>query len=144
MPRTTKIMSSADLEATETITDLQVELQTSNALVKEIKSENDDLRRQLESANAFLKANLQRHADWKVAWKIERDLLSMREKKLENAEVKWKAKLEDLRKESDELERKNVWSRNGAKVHGGVELDRFKEIVAEHDSKTEVLTNEVS
>lgn len=140
-------MSSAELEATETITELQIELQHVNGLVNEIKSENEELRQQLESANAFSKANQQRHAEWKAAWKVEREVLLLREKQLEKDEAKWRAKLDGLRKESDELERRKFMNNievEGAKVHGGVGLELLKDIESEHASKTEALINEVS
>ena len=131
---------------TEEIYDLEIKLQTANGMVNEIKSENEELRRQNEMANAFSKANQQRHAEWKAAWKVEREVLSMREKQLEKDEAKWKVKLEDLRKEANELETKKLLNNiEGAKVHhGGVGLALLKDIETEHDSKTEALINEVS
>jgi hypothetical protein len=60
---------------------------------------------------------------------------------LEKDEAKWKVKLEDLRKEANELEAKKI---EGAKVQGGVGLTLLKDIENEYNSKTEALINEVS
>ncbi|KAL7431057.1 hypothetical protein ACHAXH_001426, partial [Discostella pseudostelligera] len=134
-----------ELEATETVTELQIELRDANGLVNEIKSENEELRQHLESANAFSKANQQRHAEWKAAWKVEREVLLLREKQLEKDEAEWKAKLDDLRKESGELERRKFMNNiEGAKVHGSVGLELLKDLETEHASKTEALINEAS
>jgi DNA repair exonuclease SbcCD ATPase subunit len=134
--------ASTTIMTDETITELQIELKSAVALASEIKSENDDLKRQLESANAFSNANLQRHAEWKEVWKKEREAVSMREKQLEREEAKWKAKLEDRRKEMDEMDMKIMLSKD-AGVGGAGLLDLVKEIQAEHAKKTERLINEV-
>lgn len=134
---------STDLEATQTITELQIDLQNTIAFANEIKLENVDLKKQLESANSFSKANLQRHAVWKEAWKKEREIVSKRENQLERNEATWKAKLEQQRKEWDELERRKILNSEG-KVGGGSGLDVLKEIQVEYTSKTERLANEVS
>ena len=136
--------ASSRLVLDETITELQIEMKSGVALAGEIKSENDDMKRQLESANAFSNANLQRHAEWKEVWKKEREVVLMREKQLERDEAKWKTKLEEWKKEMDEMDRKRMNS-NGAGVGGGAGLlDVVNEIQVEHANKTEKLTNEVS
>jgi hypothetical protein len=136
--------ASSRLVLDETITELQIEMKSAVALAGEIKSENDDMKRQLESANAFSNANLQRHAEWKEVWKKEREVVLMREKQLERDEAKWKTKLEERRKEMDEMDKKKMNS-NGAGVGGGAGfLDLVNEIQVEHANKTEKLTNEVS
>lgn len=138
-------MASTDFVSTEIITDLQIELQNANVLTNEIKSENEELKRQLESANAFSKANQQRHIEWKAAWKVEREALSIREKRLEKDEANWKAKLEDLRRESEELEGRKLLKIEGAKVLGaGVGMNLLKDIDEENACRTEALANEVS
>jgi len=134
--------ASTTIMADETITELQIELKSAVALASEIKSENDDLKRQLELANAFSNANLQRHAEWKEVWKKEREALSMREKQLEREEAKWKARLEDRRKEMDEMDMKMINS-NYVGVGGAGLSDLVKEIQVEHAKKTEGLINEV-
>ena len=131
-----------DLDATHTITELQIGLQNTIALANDIKAENVDLKKQLDSANAFSKANLQRHSDWKEAWKKEREVVSMREKQLEQNEMKWKARLEDSRNELKELERKKLLLNSECSIDG-VSLDLLKDVHAEHDSKVQRLTEEV-
>jgi len=138
-----KMDSTTDLDAAETITELQVELQTANELVKEIKSENEELRRQLDSTNTFLNANQQRHMEWKAAWKVERDVHSMREKRLEKEEAKLKANLENLRKELDEVEKKKASIVEASQLHCSTRFEFGKDIEAEYSGKIETLTNEV-
>jgi len=134
---------SSRLVLDETITELQIEVKSAVALAREIKSENDDLKRQLESANAFSNANLQRHVEWKEVWKKEREVALMREKHLERDEAKWKTKLEERRKEMDEMDKKRMNS-TGAGLGGGTLVNLVNEIQIEHANKTEKLTNEVS
>lgn len=136
-------MTSTDIDATEAINDLQIELQSAKSLVDEIKSENEQLRQQVEAANAFSRANQQRHTEWKAAWKVEREVLSTREKQLEKDEIKWMARLDDLRKELEELEGRKLWNIEGSKCHGEKGLNLLKDVEAEHAIKTEALLNEV-
>ena len=133
-------LQTEDLDATQTITELQIDLQNTIALANDIKAENVNLKKQLDSANAFSIANLQRHSDWKEAWKKEREVVSKREKQLEQDEIKWKARLEDSRNELKELERKKLLLNNGGHSVG---LDLLKDVHAEHDSKVQRLTEEV-
>ena len=142
-------LQTEDLDATQTITELQIDLQNTIALANDIRAENVDLKKQLDSANAFSKANIQRHSDWKEAWKKEREVVSKREKQLEQDETKWKARLEDSRNELKELERKKLLLKSECPVDGvggggrSVGLDLLKDVHAEHDSKVQRLTEEV-
>ena len=142
-------LQTEDLDATQKITELQIDLQNTIALANDIKAENVDLKKQLDSANAFSKANIQRHSDWKEAWKKEREVVSKREKQLEQDEIKWKARLEDSRNELKELERKKLLLNSEFYIDGvggggrSVGLDLLKDVHAEHDSKVQRLTEEV-
>ena len=99
---------STQRDAAEIIAELQLELKNACAIASETKSENEDLKRKLEAAVAFSNSNLQRQAEWKEVWKKEREVVSMRERQLERDEDMWKAKMEERRKELDELELKRT------------------------------------
>ena len=132
---------STSLDAAQTITELQIDLQQTIVLANEMKDENAQLKKQLNDANSFTKANLQRHVEWKEAWKKERECLAHRETLLEQDEAKWIIKLEEGRRELKELERKIDSSSNDSS--GGI-TNLWKDIQAEHDSKMTRLTEEVS
>ena len=75
--------STNDIETVQTITELKIELQNTLALANDYKEENIRLKKELASTNAFSNANLQRHAEWKEVWSLEKDALALREKQLE-------------------------------------------------------------
>ena len=135
---------STSLDAAQTITELQIDLQQTIALANEMKDENAQLKKQLNDANSFTKANLQRHVEWKEAWKKERECLAHRETQLEQDEAKWKIKLEEGRRELKELERKKVLDSSSNDSDSGGIKNLWKDIQVEHDSKMTRLTEEVS
>ena len=108
-----------------------------------MKDENAQLKKQLNDANSFTKANLQRHVEWKEAWKKERECLEHRETQLEQDEAKWRIKLEEGRRELKELQRKKLLDSSSNVSSGGI-TNLWKDIQAEHDSKMTRLTEEVS
>lgn len=134
---------STSLDAAQTITELQIDLQQTIALANEMKDENAQLKKQLNDANSFTKANLQRHVEWKEAWKKERECLAHRETQLEQDEAKWRIKLEEGRREFKEMERKKLLDSSSNDSSGGI-TNLWKDIQAEHDSKMTRLTEEVS
>lgn len=133
--------AAAELDAAEKINELRVELDNAVKLCSSIKAENASLKQALSDANAFSAGNLQRHAEWKEAWKKERDHASKREQDLQ----KLKAKLEAQKKELDARERKAPRSDLIDEGRGGVcAIDRLNDIQAEHAQKAEALEQEAS
>lgn len=128
--------NTTNVETTQAITELQIELQNSLALAKDYKEENLDLKKQLASANAFSNTNLQRHAEWKEVWRQEKDALVEREKRLEIDEASMKCRLGEGRREMKEMKLSMLNTTNG----GGLDVN---DIQSEHASKVEKLTEEV-
>ena len=130
--------ASADLDAAQTIAELQFELKNTIACSRELKKENVDLKKQLESTHAFSEANLKRHAGWKETWKKEREIVANREKQLEKEEATWASKLEERKSQLNEIEKKKVLAEDA------FSCDILKVAEADHTEKVEKLTNEVS
>ena len=122
--------NTTNVETAQAITELQIELQNSLALTNDYKEENIRLKKELASANAFSNANLQRHAEWKEVWSLEKDALAEREKQLEIDEASMKCRLEEGRRELSMLNTSG----------GGLD---DTDVQTEHASKVERLTEEV-
>ena len=134
--------ASSKLDASEIITELQLELRSACAVASEVKKENEILQQKLEEAVTFSNAHLKRHAEWKEVWKKERELLSMRERQVEKDEAKCKSLMEDERRR-EELESKTINNNTNSNNSGALGVaDLIKEIQTEHADKFESLINE--
>lgn len=134
--------ASSQLDASEVITELQLELRSACAKTSEVKKENEILQQKLEEAVTFSNAHLKRNAEWKEVWKKERELLSMRERQVEKDEAKCKSLMEDERRreESESKTKSNNTNSNNSGALGVADL--IKEIQTEHADKSESLINE--
>eukprot|EP00984_Skeletonema_dohrnii_P027759 scaffold17416_cov72-Skeletonema_dohrnii-CCMP3373.AAC.1 len=94
----------ASLELSETIHELQTQLQVALEVASGLKEENGHLKTSLEDCRASNAAQQRRSEEWRNAWKKEVGLVSKREKKLQHDENAWDAKLAEKRGQLDELE----------------------------------------
>lgn len=94
----------ASLELSETIHELQRNLQAALEVASGLKKENEILKSNLEDSRASNFAQQRRNAEWREVWKKEVDLVSKREKKLLQDQSSWDSKLADKRRELDDIE----------------------------------------
>jgi len=94
----------ASLELSETIHELQTQLQVALEVASGLKEENGVLKTSLEDCRASNAAQQRRSEEWRNAWKKEVDLVSKREKQLLHDENAWDFKLAEKRGQLDELE----------------------------------------
>ena len=136
--------ASASLDATQAISELQLDLSNALALASQLETQKAKLTQELNDANAFNEAALKRKAEWKDAWKKERETVLNHEKQVKREEQEWRAKLDERQKELQELERKHQM--NSERTDGGraVHVELLKEIQTEHASKVEKLAEEAS
>ena len=92
------------LDLSETVHSLQLNLQAALDVASLLKEENVTLKKHLEDSRSSNTACQRRHSEWREAWKNEVDFVSKRERELANAEKLWNAKLINKKRELDELE----------------------------------------
>ena len=131
--------SASSLEAERIIAELQIDLQNTITLSAGLKRENADLKKQLLDDNAFSNANLQRHQNWKEAWKKERETILARERQFETKCKVEEKRIADRRKEIQEKK----LALDGS-VGGGVHQDVLKDLKTEHASKIDSLNQEAN
>ena len=72
-------------------------------------------------------------------------MILKKERELEREEATWKVRLEERKKELEEMEKKWILNREEVCSVGGViKLEILKEMEVEHNSKIDKLTQEVS
>ena len=103
------------LDLSETVHSLQLNLQAALDVASCLKDENVTLKKHLEDSRSSNIATQRRHSEWREAWKTEVDLVSKRERELANAEKLWNAKLIDKKRELDELEEVLSKKKDGAR-----------------------------
>ena len=131
--------SASSLEAERIIAELQIDLQNTITLSAGLKRENADLKKQLLDDNAFSNANLQRHQNWKEAWKKERETILARERQFETKCKVEEKRIADRRKEIQEKK----LALDGS-VGGGIHQDVLKDLQTEHASKIDSLNQEAN
>ena len=94
----------ASLELSETIHELQTQLQAALDVASGLKEENGFLRSSVEDCRASNAAQQRRSEEWRNAWKKEVDSVAKREKQLLQDENAWNAKLAEKRTLLDEIE----------------------------------------
>jgi len=94
----------ASLELSETIHELQTQLQVALEVASGLKEENCVLKTSLEDCRASNASQQRRNEEWRNAWKKEVDTVAKREKKLLHDENAWDVKLAEKRNQLDELE----------------------------------------
>ncbi len=92
------------LDLSETVHSLQLNLQAAIDVASGLKEENITLKKHLEDSRSSNIASQRRHSERREAWKMEVELVSKRERELAHAEKNWNAKLIDKKRELDELE----------------------------------------
>ena len=93
----------ASLELSDTIHELQAQLQAALDVASGLKEENDTLKKHLQDNRASIAQQQCRNKQWRESWKKETDLASKREQKLAQDEKAWEIKLADKRRQLDEL-----------------------------------------
>jgi chromosome segregation ATPase len=88
----------ASLELSETIHELQSQLQQALDVASGLKQENNELKASLQDARASCLAQQRRNEEWRTSWKKEVELVSKREKQLRLDETAWNAKLAEKQK----------------------------------------------
>jgi chromosome segregation ATPase len=129
----------ASLELSETIHELQTQLQAALEVASGLKQENGHLRSSMQDTLASNAAQQRRYEEWRTSWKKEVELVSKREKQLLHDETAWNAKLADKRRELDQLEEQIIKMKDGIKNRNGdltnAQGDNNQSIKIEHLEK---------
>ena len=128
------------LELSETIHQLQTQLQAALDVASGLKEENCVLTSSLEDCRASNAAYQRRSEEWMKAWKKEVDAVTKREKQLLLDENAWDKKLAEKRALLDEIESQLIEKKSEAK-----RIYDFNDEGAStnHDTKIEQLEKEV-
>lgn len=130
----------ASLELSETIHQLQIQLQAAIDVASGLKEENSVLTSSLEDCRASNAAYQRRSEEWRETWKKEVDAVTKREKQLLLDENAWDKKLQEKRALLDEIESQLMEKKAEAK-----RIYDFNDEGAStnHDIKIEQLEKEV-
>ena len=105
----------ASLELSETIHELQTQLQAALDVASGLKEENSILTSSLEDCRASNAAYQRRSEEWRQTWKKEVDAVTKREKQLLLDENAWDKKLQEKRALLDEIESQLIEKKAEAK-----------------------------
>jgi hypothetical protein len=106
---------NASIELSETIHELQTQLQAALDVASGLKEENSILTSSLEDCRASNAAYQRRSEEWRQTWKKEVDAVTKREKQLLLDENAWDKKLQEKRALLDEIESQLIEKKAEAK-----------------------------